>query len=436
MVLNQESALTSDGDIDEVVIKAEHVSKKFSKSLKRSMIYGITDITRNVFGMSSNSDRLRKGEFWAVNDVSFEVRKGDCLGIIGPNGAGKTTLLSMLNGIYMPDKGKITIKGKTGALIAVGAGFHPMLTGRENIYANGAVLGMNKAEIDENFDSIIEFADIGDFIDMPVKNYSSGMFVRLGFAVAIHCEPDILLVDEILSVGDLEFRAKSQRKFHELLDGGTTVVFVSHSIEAVRRICNKVLLLNNGEVIDYGDVETVVSNYVLLMNKEKLKSIKSKENDLFGQSKKGTGQIELFNCKVYEEGGNPERNEIEFGKNIVVEFEYKCYEEIENPEFRIGINSAFDGKRIANLSSLSKSSNLPTSFSGNGKIRFTITNNNLHHGVYLLDIGVTPSRAPLAHLFHFSNCQRFIIKNKRPLVSYQYFKNLLIDFDFAVEKMD
>jgi len=214
---------------DKVAIKVEKVSKKYCKSLKRSMLYGIKDIARNTLGQSSHSHRLRKQEFWAVDDVSFEVKKGETLGIIGPNGAGKTTLLKMLNGIFWPDKGKITIKGRVGALIAVGAGFHPMLSGRENIYINGAILGMTKKDVDAKFDDIVEFADIGDFLDTPVKFYSSGMFVRLGFAVAIHCEPDILLVDEVLAVGDRNFQIKCFRKMHELKKKeDVSIVLVSH----------------------------------------------------------------------------------------------------------------------------------------------------------------------------------------------------------------
>jgi ABC-type polysaccharide/polyol phosphate transport system ATPase subunit len=391
---NEENQLLKN---NEVIINVENVSKKFSKSLKRSMIYGMTDIFRNTFMMSSKSDRLRKGEFWAVKDVSFEVKESECLGIIGPNGSGKTTLLSMLNGIYMPDKGKIMTKGKVGALIAVGAGFHPMLSGRENIYINGAVLGMNKEEINEKFDSIVEFADIGDFLDMPVKHYSSGMYVRLGFAVAIHCEPDILLVDEILSVGDIKFRDKSQRKFMELLEKGTSVVFVSHNLNTVRRVCDKALMLNKGEVIDYGEVEDVVNNYSL---------------------------------QVYEEGGNPEFNEIEVGKNIVIEFEYKCYEELKNPEFRVIISSAFNRKPIAKMSSYS-TSNLPPFFAETGRIRFTITNNRLHHGVYLISLAVV--RDTFGHLFTFNNCKQFLIKNPDPRVYRVEYSNLLFVLDFTVD---
>ena len=197
-------------------VMIENVSKKYCKSLKRSMGYGLTDMSKNFFGFGSNSSVLRKDEFWAVRDVSVSVKKGETLGLIGPNGSGKTTLLKMLNGIFWPDAGKITMNGRVGALIAVGSGFHPLLTGRENIFVNGAILGMSKKEIESRYDAIVDFAGIGDFLDTPVKYYSSGMFVRLGFAVAIHCEPEILLVDEVLAVGDANFQSKCIKKMKEL----------------------------------------------------------------------------------------------------------------------------------------------------------------------------------------------------------------------------
>lgn len=262
---------------DDTAIKVEHVSKKYCKNLKRSMLYGVNDIGRNTLGLSSHPATLRKDEFWAVDDVSFEVKKGETLGIIGPNGSGKTTLLKMLNGIFWPDKGRITVKGKVGALIAVGAGFHPLLTGRENVYINAAILGMTKKEVDEKFDDIIEFADIGDFIDAPVKFYSSGMFVRLGFAVAVHCEPDILLVDEVLAVGDIEFRAKCYKKIDEIKDK-TTIVIVSHMPETLSRLCNEAFLLDRGRKIMRGSLAEVQEYYMsnLLKNMYISKNLKTK----------------------------------------------------------------------------------------------------------------------------------------------------------------
>jgi len=246
---------------DNIAIKVENVSKKYCKSLKRSMLYGVKDIGKNALGIRSRSHKLRKDEFWAVDDVSFELKMGETLGIIGPNGSGKTTLLKMLNGIFWPDKGKITVNGRVGALIAVGAGFHPLLTGRENIYVNAAILGMTKEEVDAKFDEMIEFADIGEFIDIPVKHYSSGMYVRLGFAVAVHCEPDILLVDEVLAVGDMEFRAKCYKKIAEMKER-LTVVMVSHSPEMINRMCGQTALLVNGSLTDCGDSKKVQGIYL------------------------------------------------------------------------------------------------------------------------------------------------------------------------------
>lgn len=248
------------------------------------MIYGMQDIGRNMFGQSSRSEQLRHNEFWAVDDVSFELRKGETLGIIGPNGSGKTTLLKMLNGIFWPDKGKITIKGRVGALIAVGAGFHPLLTGRENIYINAAILGMSKQEVDAKFDEIVDFADIGDFLDSPVKHYSSGMFVRLGFAVAVHCKPEILLVDEVLAVGDTSFRRKSSERMKALLESGeTSIILISHDMHAIKAISDRAILLYNGQMKAFGSVGDVIAQYDLLMRPQKKIESTTKTPD----SKKG-----------------------------------------------------------------------------------------------------------------------------------------------------
>lgn len=233
---------------NEVLIKAENVSKKFCRDFKRSLWYGMKDIGRSLLGQDHSEDELRKDEFWAVKDISFEVRRGECLGLIGHNGAGKSTLLKMLNGLINPDQGKITMRGRVGALIELQAGFNPVLTGRENVYNNGAVLGFTKKEIDAKFDSIVEFSEIGDFIDSPVQNYSSGMKVRLGFAVAAQMEPDILLIDEVLAVGDVGFRFKSLNAIGEIMKK-SAVIFVSHAMPQIYRICTDVMLMDHGKKI-------------------------------------------------------------------------------------------------------------------------------------------------------------------------------------------
>lgn len=234
----------------EVLVSVQNVSKKFSKNLKSSLKYGASDIIRSTLGLSINKE-LRPQEFWAVKDVSFELARGECIGLIGHNGAGKSSLLKVLNGLYAPDKGQIVMKGKIGALIELGAGFNPILTGRENIYNNASILGFTKKEVEEKIQSIIDFSEINDFIDTPVQNYSSGMKVRLGFAVAAHLEPDILIIDEVLAVGDLGFVLKCFSKIDELLPH-TAVIFVSHSMPMVSRICNEIILMDHGKVEYHG----------------------------------------------------------------------------------------------------------------------------------------------------------------------------------------
>ncbi|MEM8493782.1 MAG: ABC transporter ATP-binding protein [Planctomycetota bacterium] len=248
----------SDSD---VLIKVDGVGKKFCRDLKRSLWYGVKDLAAEVTGRPGERDNLRKDEFWAVDDVSFEVRRGECLGLIGHNGAGKSTLLKMLNGLIKPDRGSITMRGRIGALIELGAGFNPILTGRENVYVNGSVLGMTKTEIDRKFDAILDFAEIGDFIDAPVQTYSSGMKVRLGFAVAAQLEPDVLLIDEVLAVGDVNFRMKCFSRLLEMLSNDVAVILVSHNMNDVNRICSSGYVMERGSMAFNGPTPTAMAHY-------------------------------------------------------------------------------------------------------------------------------------------------------------------------------
>jgi len=204
---------------------------------------------------------LKEKEFWALRDVSFQVGRGEALGIVGPNGSGKSTALKILSGILKPTSGTMRVNGRISALIEVGAGFHPDLTGRENIYLNGAILGMSKWEIQKKLDAIIDFSGIPDFIDTPVKRYSSGMYARLGFSIAAHVEPEILLVDEVLSVGDFTFQGRCIQKMQEILKNGTTVIFVSHNMESVLSLCDRAILLVNGQVTKEGEPGEVIAEY-------------------------------------------------------------------------------------------------------------------------------------------------------------------------------
>jgi lipopolysaccharide transport system ATP-binding protein len=245
----------------ELVLRVEHLYKKFCRSLRHSMYYGVADSARSMLGLPFRTDRLRTHEFWALEDVSFVLRRGETLGIIGANGSGKSTLLRLITGIYPPDSGRIALRGRVGALIAVGAGFHPHMTGRENIYLNATILGMTRREISARLDEIIDFADIEEFLDAPVSTYSSGMRVRLGFAIAINCAPDILLVDEILAVGDLGFQLKCFNKLGALRQRGAATVLVTHNLHHVTTFCTTALLLSHGKKIFAGNVEEGIGIY-------------------------------------------------------------------------------------------------------------------------------------------------------------------------------
>jgi lipopolysaccharide transport system ATP-binding protein len=238
---------------DDILVSCDSVGKKFCRDLKKSLWYGVRDSAKEFFGSrkeqrvtSSRDIALRNGEFWAVSDVSFQLRRGECLGLLGRNGAGKTTLLKMINGLIKPDSGNIRIQGSVSGLIALGAGFNPILTGRENIYVNGSVLGLSRKNIDEKIEQIIDFAEIGDAIDAPVRTYSSGMQVRLGFASAVNLiAPDVLLLDEVLAVGDLGFVIKCLNKMRDLTSK-SAVIFVSHSMPFVSMFCTQAMLMQNG----------------------------------------------------------------------------------------------------------------------------------------------------------------------------------------------
>ncbi len=246
--------------MSEIALKLDHVSKKFRRGEIHDSLRDLIPALTGSF--LKRGTGLKSEEFWALDDVCMEVKKGEAFGIIGPNGAGKSTILKLLSGILVPTKGSLTVNGTLSALIEVGAGFHPDLTGRENIYLNGSILGMKKREIEAKFDEIVEFSGLAEFLDTPVKRYSSGMYARLGFSVAAHVDPDVLVVDEVLSVGDLVFQRKCLQRMSEVLSGGVTVLFVSHSLRAVAELCSRSMLLVGGKVAALGPSDEVISEYL------------------------------------------------------------------------------------------------------------------------------------------------------------------------------
>lgn len=244
------------------IVQVQCVSKRYCRNLTRSLWYGVKDIAGEfVVRRRRCRPSLRPAEFWALDDVSFELGRGQCLGLIGPNGSGKSTLLKLVSGLVKPDYGTITVRGKVGALIELGAGFHSLLTGRENIFVNGSILGLTTREIRRRLDEIIDFAEIGDAIDSPVQTYSSGMRARLGFAIAAHLNPDLLLIDEVLAVGDISFRAKCMNLMFSLLGSGMAAIFVTHSLYQLQAVTTQALLLDSGKVVLAGPPTEVVDAY-------------------------------------------------------------------------------------------------------------------------------------------------------------------------------
>src|SRR6266480_2028497 len=255
--------------MSDAIITVENLGKKYSLRHQRNERYtSLRDvIAEKALGFfknlkSGNGVSVSKEDFWALRDVSFEVRRGEVVGIIGRNGAGKSTLLKILSRITEPTTGRVRIRGRVASLLEVGTGFHPELTGRENVFLNGAILGMSREEIKRKFDEIVAFAEVEQFLDTPVKRYSSGMYVRLAFAVAAHLEPEILIVDEVLAVGDYEFQRRCLGKMNEVAHCGRTVLFVSHNMTAIEELCSQSILLKNGHIERSGATHQVVAHYL------------------------------------------------------------------------------------------------------------------------------------------------------------------------------
>ena len=334
------------------LVRVDNVSKKFTRSLRRSLWYGVQDIGKELTGRSNGHDHLRAEEFWAVKDVSFQVGRGETLGLIGHNGAGKTTLLRMLNGLIKPDAGRIEVRGRMQALIALGAGFNPVLTGRENIYVNASVLGFSKEQINRRFDEIVAFSGIEEFIDMPVQSYSSGMAVRLGFAVAAHMEPDVLLVDEVLAVGDLAFRTKCQVRIQELKETGVAIILVSHNLHTISHTCSRAVTLEKGQVIYDGETEKAIDVY----RESLIKSNEPVDEVIRG----GTGEIRIQRVEILNPACQPQK-EFEIGAPLIIRCHYKTEQPVTDPVFSnitlhilnshqvTGIRTDADGYRLGRL---------------------------------------------------------------------------------------
>jgi lipopolysaccharide transport system ATP-binding protein len=323
--------------LDRLVL-VDRVSKKFCRSLRRSLWYGVRDLGSELVGSTASRTVLRRDEFWALRDVSLELCRGETLGLIGHNGAGKTTLLRLLGGLIRPDEGRIEVRGRMQSLVALGAGFNPVLTGRENVYVNAAVLGMSTREIDAKFEEIVEFSGIGEFIDAPVQSYSSGMVVRLGFSVAAHLEPDVLLVDEVLAVGDLAFRTKCQRRIQHLRGSGVAIILVSHNLHTISHVCSRAVVLGNGRVQYEGSPEKAIDVYRgSLIEHHKMEQ----------QMRAGTGEIRIRNVELLD-GDSHRRQEYPVGSYARIRIRFFAKEPVERPVFNIVIR-VLNGDQVTGI---------------------------------------------------------------------------------------
>jgi lipopolysaccharide transport system ATP-binding protein len=314
-------------------IKVTSVSKKFCRNLRRGMLYTTADVVRDSLGIAT-SPELRPSENWSLQDISFELHPGECLGLVGANGAGKSTLLKLLNGILRPDKGELTLRGRVGALIEVGAGFHPILTGRENIYINAAILGMKKREVDRKMESIIEFSGLEpSVLDAPVRTYSSGMHVRLGFSVAMHCEVDILLVDEVLAVGDMNFQAKCLNAMGALRREGKTIVLVSHALNHIAGWANKALALERGNILAFGEPFDVIQRYASNMAGQRTtKKVTSRKVA-------GSGRARFISGEFQDDQHRPLKEQIPAGAGFSLAFNIEAMENLGPLEMDIRLIS-------------------------------------------------------------------------------------------------
>lgn len=369
----------------------DRVHKKFSRGLASdSLRDAFAAPIRKLLGRGEEVSGAGKGEFWALNDVSFEVKPGEALGVIGSNGSGKSTTLKLLARILRPDGGRVVVRGRVGALIELGAGFHPDLTGRENVFLNASILGMGKQEIRKKYDQIVEFAELKDFMEMPVKWYSSGMYARLGFSVAAHINPEVLLIDEVLSVGDFLFRDKCIEKMREFVDSEVTMVVVSHDRHMIEKLCQKGIFLKNGHVIASGDVKDVLDKYYssdFSVNTEKGPSVNRKEGR--------KAPIEITDVRVLDAEGN-EKNTFLTSEGMRLQIFYKANDTVKDPCFysRIFVPraSSSDGKALIHGTNSERSSlRIKCEAGDEGMVELCYKQLNLLKGKFFVSVGIMPN---------------------------------------------
>lgn len=365
-------------------ILVERLGKKFCRSLGRSMLYGLADMGSDLLGMNADRRHLRSEEYWALDDVDFAISAGECVGVIGHNGAGKSTLLKLVAGVLSPDVGRITVRGRVGTLIEIGAGFHPMLSGRENVYVNGAILGMSKREINRRFDEIVDFSGVAEFIDAPVKHYSSGMYVRLGFAVAVHTRPDVLLVDEALAVGDASFQVQCLNMIERLKSQGTAILFVSHSERQISRVTDRCLLLQNGHAQSLDETQEALRQYRAIRLGERNREMPA------GVTEYGAG-VEIHQVSVRTPGRS---GEVKTGEPCEIEVQLSVDAALPDAVIELRFWNS-DNQLVSTLESPARGTALDLK-AGRQLVRVTIPNLILMADAYRLAGGIRVERQIVA----------------------------------------
>jgi ABC-2 type transport system ATP-binding protein len=373
-----------------VAVAAVEVSKKFrlikerNSSLKSTIMRG---------------RRVIASEFWALQDVSFEVYEGEAFALIGENGSGKSTMLKCLTKILRPDRGRVEVKGKVSALLELGAGFHPELSGRENVFLNGAILGLSQKELKRRFDQIVDFAGVEPFIDEPVKNYSSGMYVRLGFSVAINVDPDLLLIDEILAVGDEAFQRKCNEKFAEMRREGKTIVLVSHALSAVQNLCDRAAWFSHGRVMQVGPPREVIEAYTETVAVDRTV-------DAEGHRRWGSGEGRIIGAELLLDSGQP-ATRLHSGENVLLRLHYEIQQNLDRPVFGLMFTTV-DGFCVSAPNSRDAGC-VPEELSGSGHVDIVFDPVRLLPGTYDLSVSLTDYTS--LHTYdHWSNLLRFDVE--------------------------
>jgi lipopolysaccharide transport system ATP-binding protein len=398
------------------------VNKKFGLSLKSALKYGLIDSMRRLTGQTADH-HLRPGEFWALQNINFSLEPGDALGIMGINGSGKTTLLRILNGTYSPDAGSVTLRGRIGALIAAGAGFSPMLSGRENIYISGTLLGMTPGEIKRKFDEIVAFSELGEFIDMPVRNYSSGMSVRLGFAIAVIGTPEILLVDEVLAVGDIAFQKKCFERINELKKQGTTILLVSHAPGQVWAVCNKGIVIHRGQTLGLTSVEEACMQYEHNNSLERMNNeIEQRSQHVskeHGAVRGGAGTACITRVEVLDEQGEAV-NVIGYAKGFVLRYHLTVQERIEKGILRVLIDSETH-KALVIIDNYEIHKELFDLRIGSHVFDIHVKSPNLRPGVYSVSAAIIDKDVGV-HIFYEQNHATVLVAQPQNLFFYADFR--------------